>query len=463
MVTTLHIKPTAEWHDGVPFTADDLLFGIQVEQDKEVALPRNAVYDLIEGIATPDPRTIVVTWRQPYVEADALFSYEGGLPLPKHLLEKTYLDNKPNFFAAPYWTQDLVGTGPFKLHEWAADSHVVLRANERYALGRPKIDEIEVRFISDSNTLMTNILAGVELTIGRALSFEQGMQVQDQWKTGKPALRTGGWVRITPQFIDPKPMVVADVRLRRALLPAMDRQQMVDSLMAGQSSVAHSFVSPDQPEYGDVEPGTVRYEYDPRRAVELIQELGYTRSADGYFYSGGNQRLTVELRSTVLNDIHAKIMAPIGNNWQQVGVAVEQVMIPLQVYQDRSDRGREYRATFPAFDLLAIGNRLAPKDLYLFHSTGAATPENRFQIGGNLARYQSPELDALLDKYATTIPRPERLQALAEIVHHQTEHVTFLGLLHNVNPTMVADRLVNVTPRSNRATEAWNAHEWDVR
>jgi ABC-type transport system substrate-binding protein len=164
-----------------------------------------------------------------------------------------------------------------------------------------------------------------------------------------------------------------------------------------------------------------------------------------------------------LNDLHAKIMAPIANNWQQAGVATDQVMIPIQQYQDRSDRGREYRASYPAFELIALGNRLSPKDLFVYHSSTAAVPENRFQVGGNLARYQSPELDALIDRYATTIPRGERQQALGQIVRHQTERVTLLGLVFNVNPTMMADRILNVSPRSNRASEAWNAHEWDVR
>ena len=73
----------------------------------------------------------------------------AGLPLPKHLLERPYLDDKAGFLEHPYWNQEFVGTGPFKLREWVKGSVVSLVANEEYVLGRPKIDEVEVRFIAD--------------------------------------------------------------------------------------------------------------------------------------------------------------------------------------------------------------------------------------------------------------------------------------------------------------------------
>src|SRR5437764_794195 len=79
-----------------------------------------------------------------------------------------------------------LAAGPFKLKEWASGSHLVLEAFDGYALGRPKIDEIEVRFILDSNTLVANVLADtIDLTLGRGISIEQALQVRDQWRRGK--------------------------------------------------------------------------------------------------------------------------------------------------------------------------------------------------------------------------------------------------------------------------------------
>ena len=71
---TWRIKAAAAWHDGTAFTAEDLLFALKVEQDKEVPIAHPSPLDLIDDISVPDPRTVVVTWKRPYIEADTLFT-----------------------------------------------------------------------------------------------------------------------------------------------------------------------------------------------------------------------------------------------------------------------------------------------------------------------------------------------------------------------------------------------------
>ncbi len=459
MRTTWTLRPEARWQDGTPLTTSDLHFAVAVEQDAELALPRNPAYDLIESVEATDERTIVVNWRRPYIEADAMFGHLVGLPLPRHLLEQPFHEDKAGFFSQPYWTEAYVGAGAFRLREWVADSHALLHANDSYVLGRPKIDEIEVRFMPDPNTVVANLLAGtVQLTLGRGPSFEQGMHLKENWRDGQVIFRPGGWIVITPQLLTPNPAIVGNLEFRRALLHAVDRQEMVESLMAGQSSVGHAFISPDDPEYRAVEGSIVKYEYDPRQARRMLDELGLTRGADGMLELSPGQRLSVEISTTVQNDMHLKSMPATAEYWKQAGVAVDQVPIPLQRIQDR-----EYRATFPAFTLGLMSVGLSPQDIMRYHSSATPLPENRFTVTGNTARYMSPELDAMIERYTTTVPRDERLRALGQVINHQTTNVTAMGLFHYVNPTMVASRLQNVTGRTVGATEAWNAHQWELR
>src|SRR5207245_265877 len=155
METTWKIRPGARWHDGTPFTSDDLLFTARLFQDPDLTLQRIAGYTYVERLEAPDPQTVTVLWKQPFIEADALFIVP---PLPKALLEKPYADDKANFHLLPYWSDEFTGTGPYRVQQWVKDSHLILQAHDGYALGRPKIDEIEVRLIPDENTFIANIL-----------------------------------------------------------------------------------------------------------------------------------------------------------------------------------------------------------------------------------------------------------------------------------------------------------------
>jgi peptide/nickel transport system substrate-binding protein len=276
------------------------------------------------------------------------------------------------------------------------------------------------------------------------------------------AYRGGLWMRVMPQFVNPDPPVVADVRFRRAMLHAIDRQQMMDSLAGGLGAIPHTFVEPSAQEYPDIEESVVRYAYDPRKAAELIEALGYRRAGDGMFRDAASGKLAVEFQTTAQNPAHPKGLAIVADSWEQVGVTVDQVVIPIQRSQDA-----EYRATFPAFELSLGSIDTTSRGVQRFHSGSTPLPENRFQNRGNDARYMNRELDLLIERYVTTIPRPERVRMLAQMVQHQSEQVTFLGIFWSLSPTMIASRLEHVTAGNTaaaiRSTEAWNAQEWDVR
>jgi peptide/nickel transport system substrate-binding protein len=452
METTWTIRPNAQWHDGAPFTADDLVFTLTVVRDRELPAFSGVAYASLDTVQAVDARTVTVTWNRVFIEADSLFSARLATPIPRHLLERTYLENKAGFLELPYWGPEFVGTGPFKVREMERGSHLLLDAFDGFVLGRPKIDQVEVKFVLDETTLVANILAGtVELTLARSVSAEQGVQLREEWKAGHMVLTQDDWYIMYPQFLNPNPTTITDVRLRRALLHGTNRRQMADVLEGGLSDVAESFVHPREPEYRDVERSLVRYGYDPRLAVQLIEEVGHTRGPDGIYRDAAGQRLQIEINTTRL-DAHQKLLFTLNDEWPKIGVAVEPVVIPPQRAQDA-----EYRATFPGF---AIQGH--PREMTRFHGREARLPERGYR-GGNNARYMNSELDAIIDRYFATVPKAERTQVLAQFVHFISDQLVVIPLIWRVDPTMIANRLVNVGTRSTEATQAWNAHEWDVR
>jgi peptide/nickel transport system substrate-binding protein len=461
METTWKIRPNVLWHDGTPFTSADLAFTATVGRDAATPYFRHAGYKWVEAVETPDARTVTVKWQQPYTSADNLFtsSLNNSLytaPLPRHLLEKTYLEDKGNILDVPYWSDAFVGTGPYKVRQFVRGSHVLLDANDQYVLGRPKIDTIELKFIPEKDTLISNVLSGtVELTIGRGLSLEEALNAASQWRDGRAEFGILNWVTMFPQFIGTDPPVVTNVNFRRALMHAIDRQEMVDTIQKGVVPVAHSYLSPNDPSYNAVEPSIVKYDFDPRKAAQLIEPLGYTRAGDGIYRDTSGQRLSVEVRTTGETSIHRPALLSIADYWQRVGVAVDPLFIPPQRASDR-----EYRSTYPAFELLQHPNGL--EGLSRFNSRETSLPENNFTLSGNNGRYKSAELDELIDRFFTTIPQQPRTQVLARIMNHITDQVTMMGLFYQTEPAMIGNRLQNAAAKKEGSTPVWNVHEWSL-
>lgn len=449
METVWKLKPQARWHDGAAFTSEDLAFTAEVEQDREIAVFKSRYSDFVSGVDAVDPATLTVRWRRLFIDADKVWAS----PMPKHLLSAPFAESKGRFTDVPYWSAEFVGTGPFKLKEFVLGSHVVLEANDRYVLGRPKIDEMEVRFIPDPNTMVANVLAGaVNLTLGTAaLTLQAALHVRDQWGNGRVDVTpVANFLTLYPQFLNPDPPVIADLRFRRALLHAIDRQELVDTLEAGLSSVAHSIVSPRDPQYQAVQGSIVRYEYDQRRAIQMIEGLGYTRLTDGWFYDSRDRKLSVPIQASAANAIQVNTMFPVADYWQRAGVAVATLVIPPQ-----QDSDRAFRAERPGFEL---PRQVMDLVLRANSSREAALPENNYR-GINRARYMNSEYDALLDRYFITIPWGERMEVLGRLAHHLTDQLPAMTLLYDVAPTLIEKRLVNV---SNGFT-LWNVREWDLR
>ncbi|HZT06272.1 MAG TPA: ABC transporter substrate-binding protein [Chloroflexota bacterium] len=454
METTWVIRQGAVWHDGTPFTAGDLVFTLTEGQDKDLALPGYPGYKSIDGIDAADDRTVTVRWIQPFIDADTLFSSEFLMPRPKHLLEQAYLNDKASYLDLPYWTVDYVGLGPFKLREFVRDSHMVVDAFDQYVLGRPKLDTIEVRFIQDPNALIANVLAGeVQVTVGRGFNLDQIVQVAGQWPEGRMETSSSNWIAHYPQALTPNPPVLGEVAFRRALLMSLDRQAMSDSLQNGQAPVAHAWLEVGDPNYAQVEPFIVKYPFDPRQAASLIEGLGYAKGADGFYHDSSGKKLTIESRTNAGDDVKEKIVFSSADYWQHVGVGVDTVIVPRQQASDR-----EYRATFPGLDL--VRQPFEPERIV---SSQAALPTNKFS-GKNRTRYMNAELDGYVEKYLTTIPLAERIQALGQMMHLMTDQVVALGIFYAPEPKLISNRLPNVhAAHAPAADETWNVNQWELR
>jgi peptide/nickel transport system substrate-binding protein len=454
METTWRLKEGLRWHDGTPLTADDVVFGIQVGLDRNLPEFGHVLLQSVEGARATDARTVVVDWKQLEVQATILSSWEVALPLPKHLLEPAYLNSKEAFTQHRYWSHEFVHAGPFKVRQFVPTERLLVEANPDYVLGRPKVDEIEVRFIPDANALIANLLSGdVHLSIGAgAISVDQAQQIQGHWEGGKMAIYPyQGATVARPQYLNPDPAVLADVRFRRALAHAIDRDALNQLVTSGLAPTSGFSLPPGAPEFAAINASVVQYSYDPRRAGQLIEEAGLVRSGDQYRDPTGRE-ITVQVQADPGGPEEQAALF-LANSWERLGVKSSPQVGP---------RDREFRANRPAFEIGSHSFAMAqPRRLTWFLSREIPTAENRYR-GSNFMRYANPELDALVDRFFVTIPEPGRIELLKQIAHLVTDQAVFINLYHPVFPALVSNRVQDFTPRTVYA-QTWDAQLWDIR
>ncbi len=462
MITTYRLRPAAKWHDGTAITAEDFLFTLEVGRDPKLPLFSHPGYAAIGDASAPDPFTLILHWKLPFVGADALFTGDdapSGSPLPRHLLEEVYRSNSDGFLDLTYWNQSYVGTGPFRVETWNPGGSILLAAHDGFALGRPRIDHIELQSIQDRSALMAGILAGT-IDVASSLSVDEALQLRNQWQDGVVGFNPhpATWSMMAPQFIEPEPPIIGDLRFRRALLLAVDRQAIVDTVIGGLSPVPHSFLSSGLPRYAEIEKSLPRYGYEPERAAQILADIGYRRSDDGVYRDGSGQQLAVDLRSAPATAELQKAAAVIGNYWQQAGVSSTVTAIPPQRANDR-----EYVATFPGFYL--VGTPTDESGLRGFRSLAAALPANNFSPPAppNSSRYMNPELDILIDTYFRTVPLAPRLEVLGQIARLISEQHVVMGLYYSQVSLVHRNQVLGVSPSFPGTFTFWNAFEWDRR
>lgn len=444
METTHTIRAGARWHDGTPVTSEDLVFSVKVGLDTGLGLIRQPAFNSVESAEAVDGRTAVVRWKSPFISADRLF---GSTDLtPAHILEAPFQARAP-FLELPHWGEEFIGTGPFKLREWVRNSHSVMEAFDGYVLGRAKIDILEVKYITDPNTVIANVLAGaIDVVLGGILSFEQVLDVVGRWPQGHMWSGGGNNSVIYSQFIDPNPPIIAHPQFRRALLMATNRRELLDTFQKGQGTISHTTVfAPDQPELAAVDRYIVKWPYDPRQAQETLQSIGYSKGSDGALVDASGQKLpTLELR-TITREPQSKMVLVIADNWKQVGGDTQTHIIP-----DQRANEAEYRATYPAFQLLN-----ANTGFERFNMNQIPLPPN--YRGENRSRYADPEVTRLGELYFVTIPFAERMDVAGQAIRKLTDEVVVFPLMIRVDANLIANRVKNV-----EGNGLWNVHEWVV-
>src|SRR5690606_36579923 len=270
----IHLREDVRWHDGVPVTADDVVYTLQRQQDERTASPRQADVAAVARVTAADSFTVEARLSQtgPYTVNAVL----EVVPVPRHLLEDVPAAETR---MAPF-SRRPVGNGFFRFVRWDAGQGVTLEANPDVPEGRPALDRVVMRFVPDMSTALTELLAGQADVLKIPPDQKDRVRAAD-------GVELYGAPRVRPAWIvwNTERAPVDDPRVRRAIVHAIDRERIAAGLFGDEGEAALSPLPPSVREHSE----SVRpLAHDPEAARRLLEEAGWRDSdGDGIREKGG--------------------------------------------------------------------------------------------------------------------------------------------------------------------------------
>jgi len=414
---TFKLQDGVKWHDGQPFTADDVVFtgeSFLTEAHPRWRLIHNTY---VESITAPDAGTVVFKLKTPFSAFINAFELSSFPVVPKHIYEGTdYRTNPAN--------QTPIGTGPFKFEEWKRGSYIHLVKNPDYwKEGQPYLDDLYFRVIPDAAS--------------RAVAFEQGtvdvlrggdvegFEVQRLEEMPGVESTTAGWEYYSPLAFMPLNLREApfDNKLvRQAIMHAIDRDFIAQSIMFGQAKPATGPVASTTKYYTADTPA---YPFDMEKAKALIAESG------------------VDLKATPF-----EIMPiPYGPQWERLAEYVRQQLEQVGfVTTIRAVDAGGWSQAMSDFDFDLSFNftyqygdpALGVARHYLSNNVVQGTPY------GNNGDYVNPKVDELFAKAAQATDEAAAAEAYAEVQKILVEDAPVIWLFELQSTTLWRDKVHNL-------------------
>ncbi len=459
METRYTLKPNLTWHDGVPLTADDFAFAYRVYSAPSLGIADTPPQNAMEEMSAPDARTVVIRWRRLFPDAEAMgVTFQA---LPRHILGAAFESGAADAVVNhPFWSSEYVGLGPYKLERWEPGSFFEAVAFDGHVLGRPKIDRVVVRFASDENTALANLLSdNVQIAIDRSLRFEQGALLKQDWvRSGKgvviltPIQSRFIHIQLRPEYA--RPLALRDVRVRRALAHGVDKDALNEGLFGGEGVMSSTFAAPFLPYFAEIDQALVKYPYDVRRVEQSLNDAGFVRGPNGMFIGANGESFAPDLLGATGGQ-QAKELAILTETWQRAGIDVQPRVLPAAQHRDG-----QTRSTFPS--LYGASQSGEEKNFNTWTSASIGTAANRWQ-GSNRGGWASPEYDRLYEAFNSSLDRAERNQLGIAMMRLMSEELPVLFLFHTIDVTAHSTALVGPPPDGIDAYIHSNVHEWELR
>ena len=424
---TFRLEENVKWHDGEPFTAEDVKFTIEAIMDPENGSENAPNYEDVEEISILDEHTISFRLSAPNV---AFLDYMTMAILPKHLLEGEDMQSSA-FFRAP------VGTGPYKLAGWDEGQAITLERNADYFKGAARIEKIVFKIVPDDNAKALQMQSG-ELTLAHLTPKDTenflGKEGYDVYE-----MKTSDYRGILFNFQNPYWTENRD--LIPAVCYAIDRQAILDAVVLGRGVTAYGPLQRNIYNNEDVE----RYDYDPSRARSILEDAGCVMGENG-FYERNGQEVGFVISVGAGDQVRLDMAQAAAQQLREVGVNCT-VEVPAKV-----DWGGQMAY------LIGWGSPFDADDhTYKVFGTGK---------GANYSGYSNPLVDQYLTEARQSDDPAVRKEAYANFQTALAEDPAFAFICYVDADYVASAALKGITPDTVLGHHGvgifWNVTEWTL-
>lgn len=443
------LDPTLFWPDGQALNAEDFVFTYNLLKNPLYPSAERGVLDQIDNMyaSGDDKRQLVVEWKHPY---PYYARYALHPVLPRHLLQARY-KKAPKKLLADVFAKLPTLPGSFTVAEWIHGSHIILRRNPA-AQGKwkPWFDRIIFRIIPSTTALEANLRSGTIDAISAWLPLDRFQALREtQAKDFRFYLSDGLFFEhIDCNLQNP---ILKDLRVRRALLYGLDRGGILHKLFGDQVQVAQSWLPPRRPEHNaDLR----RYDYDPQKAMALLDEAGWLLNAQGQRLKDG-KLLTLTINAPSGNSARELIEQALQKAWAKLGIQLEIENQPGQIFFSETLRKRKFKAL--AMYTWALDTMGDSGDLW--RCDRIPNEANAWQ-GHNYSGWCQQEVTGLHQDLETELD-PVRSRSL--LMRQQllwAEALPVLPLYFKHEPSIATRRLRGWKPTGSAVPVTWNAAEW---
>ncbi len=436
MDVTWKLRPGVRWHDGVPHTSADVKFTVDAINKGDWKPESVDGFDRITSVDTPDSLTAVVHYREVYAPYQQQFA-RGTLP--KHVLDGQNIDRATAYNRAP------LGTGPYKVAEWKTGEYILLERSPNYWRGAefPKIKRILFRFLTNTTTRINQLKSG-EVQLVALVPWDKVRELRAIPSVRLNQVVGNGYehVSLNEKHFPP----FADVRVRRALAHAIDRELLVRTILDGLVQVVNGPIQPLSPAY---EPNVTTYAFDPVKSRRLLDDAGWTVGADGVRTKDGH-RLSFTLITQAGFAIRETVSQTLQRQWRDVGVEAN-----VRLVDGTSISGLWFAGDFDG--MLHWWQQGADPEITLFFAADRTPPAGR-----NINFFTDDTLTALLYASDRTVDIPARNALLRTAQRRVADLVPELPLYNTSKIDAVPVRLRNFTGNPTNAGPFWNVYAWEL-